>query len=733
MTGWSLTFKGLGRLAATGWGRRAAWAVLIPFLVLQLAAPALFDAPRFALFDSYQRLFTRDQHTDAVVIVAIDDQSLKKVGQWPWPRQIQARLIAKILEAGPAALGIDMLWPEADQLSPEQWLRHIGDGRLSAPAVSELQALPRHDDLLARTLAGKPVAIGVGIPENDGSHDSGRLAPFLQRMEPPAYLTAILEHAPGILRARLGTLLAGRDPREHLEDILPDFPFTTRSIAAFDEADGVGHGMLSVIPDPDGAFRRLPMVSLVSGRPAPGLELEMLRLAVRNPSADHVDLHLSSHGVESVSVGGLDIPTQEDGSIWVNFSQRDRQRFVSAVDVLEGRVPPQRFERAMVLLGETGLGRVDLRMTPVDQIQGVEIRAQLLENILDGTFARRPHWAEMAEAGLTLFFALLLILLAPSLRPRGGLILGAAVPLCLAGLGFGLWLHSRILLDIATPMIGQAAVMMALLSAGFAQADAQRRRLRLAAAKTAGELEAAHRIQAGILPSLASVAGDARFDMDALMIPARQIGGDFFDFFKMDNDHLFFAVGDVSGKGMPAALFMALGKSLCKSCALRGEHDIGAIINRSNREISRDNPEMLFITLFAGILNLATGELRFCNAGHDQPFLLRRGEPPHSLKGVGGPPLCIVEDFDYPEDSVQLKPGDMLCVITDGITEAMTAEGDVMGRARAEEVLAGLANDISAHTATKALHDAADDFVAGADASDDLTILAVRWNGPIAP
>jgi serine phosphatase RsbU (regulator of sigma subunit) len=229
------------------------------------------------------------------------------------------------------------------------------------------------------------------------------------------------------------------------------------------------------------------------------------------------------------------------------------------------------------------------------------------------------------------------------------------------------------------------------------------------------------------------MAGDPRFDLDALMIPARQIGGDLFDFFKMDADHLFFTVGDVSGKGMPAALFMALGKSLCKSCALRGETDIGAIIDRANREIARDNSEMLFITLFAGILNLATGELRFCNAGHDAPFLLRKGEAPHSLESVGGPPLCILEDFSWPAERFQLQPGDMLCVITDGITEAMTVAGAVMGRERAQTVLAALPSDTGPAAATRALHEAVDAYVAGAEPSDDLTILAVRWRGPTGP
>src|SRR5262249_43130130 len=148
-----------------------------------------------------------------------------------------------------------------------------------------------------------------------------------------------------------------------------------------------------------------------------------------------------------------------------------------------------------------------------------------------------------------------------------------------------------------------------------------------------------------------------------------------YDFFKVDERRLFFAVGDVSGKGVPAALFMALGKSLCKSYALRGDMDIGAIINRANREISRDNPEMLFITMFAGVLHLDSGEVHLCSAGQDPPFLMRRGKPSESVTSQGGPPLCVMDDFDYPTEALMLQPGDLLCVTTDGVAEAMNKSG----------------------------------------------------------
>jgi len=697
----------LARLVLGGWGRRAAWAMLAVFLLLQVLAPSLFDVARLNLFDSYQRLLGRDHHTDAVVIVAIDDASLRRIGQWPWPRQIQARLISNITGANPVALGIDLLWPEPDQQSPEQWLKHAGI--LSAPLIGELNALPRHDDAMAQALASGPIAIGIGIPSGDGTSDSGKLVPFRQVGEPP----------------------------ENLGALLPSFDKTLRSISALDDA-APGHGVASVTADADGTFRRMPLVSLISGRLAPGLGLETLRMAVRNPPAGHVDLHFANGRVRMVSLGALDIPAEADGSVWVNFSPHDESRFISAYKVLARNFSPAKFDHAIVLLGETGLGRVDQRMTPVGAMPGVEIHAQLLENILEGSLASRPDWTRTAEFGLTLVLAMLLILLFPLLRLQWQFVLGGIVVIGLAGLGLGLWRHAHILLDVATPAIGQTLVAIAYMGGGFAQADVQRRRLRqeleqrkLTAARTEGELEAARRIQMGILPNPAALKGDPRFELDALMIPARQIGGDLFDFFKMDDDHLFFSVGDVSGKGVPAALFMALGKSLCKSTALSGEQDIGAIMDRTNAEISRENPEMLFITMFAGILNLTTGEMRFCSAGHDAPFLLRNGQPPQAVEAQGGPPLSIMEDISYPTERFQLQAGDLLCIITDGITEAMTADGAVMGRARAESVLAALPPNVGAAAATKTLRDAVEAYVAGAEPSDDLTILAVRWHGVI--
>jgi len=687
-----------------GWGRQAAWGALLVFVLAQVLAPPWFERARLTLFDLYQTTQPRLEHASPVVIVAIDEASLKSVGQWPWPRQVTARLVTKILEGKPAAVALDMIMPEADRTSPEEWLKDAGDmpGVLSAA----VRALPKHDDVLARALAGGPVMIGVGgLRLNEAQTDNGPFVPF--RLVDPAGATTS-------------------------PPTLPSFNGALRSMAALDGA-ARGHGVLSVDADADGVFRRLPLVSVVANRLAPSMALELLRLTANAP---FVTLYAEADRVKGVGVGPLSLPAQADGSVWVHFSPHDPTRYVAAADVLAGKVEATALEQRIVLVGVTGLGLADQRPTPVGVMPGTEITAQLLENVLDGRLVQRPGWTRFAEPALTLLFGVLLIALLRLVSVPWQILMTVAAFAVLGAMGFWFW-RSLTLLDVATPAIGQALVFLTFLAGNSAQDRKQKQQLRrelearkLALAKAEGEMEAGRRIQMGMLPGAASVAGDKRFDLGALMVPARQIGGDLYDFFKIDERRLFFAVGDVSGKGVPAALFMALGKSLCRSYAARGTSDIGTIINLANAEIARDNPEMLFITMFAGVLDLATGEVEFCNAGHDAPYLLRKGAAPAPVVAVGGPPLCVVDDFVYATERLTLKPGDMLCVATDGVAEAMNGSGALLGAERTKQILAAIPADANANDVVDELYKAVGRFVDGAEASDDLTVLTVRWNGP---
>jgi adenylate cyclase len=210
------------------------------------------------------------------------------------------------------------------------------------------------------------------------------------------------------------------------------------------------------------------------------------------------------------------------------------------------------------------------------------------------------------------------------------------------------------------------------------------------------------------------------------MEPALEVGGDLYDFYKLDDRRLFFMLGDVSGKGLPASIFMAVSKALCKSTMLRaGDADLGTLMARMNAEVSRDNPGALFITVFAGLLDLDSGELHYCNAGQDNPWVVhaRDGRVTRLAEG-GGPPLCVAEDFDYGVGRRTLQRGDIVCIVSDGITEAQNGRNALYGTARVEGAMCGRT---SAREVLEAIRGDVRTFVGDSAQSDDMTVLAVRW------
>lgn len=187
------------------------------------------------------------------------------------------------------------------------------------------------------------------------------------------------------------------------------------------------------------------------------------------------------------------------------------------------------------------------------------------------------------------------------------------------------------------------------------------------------ELKIAHEIQMSMVPKIFPPFPDrSEFDIFAALVPAKEVGGDLYDFFMTDDEHLCFAIGDVSGKGVPASLFMAVIKTLFRATAGNGGTP-GEILARLNAEISRDNESCMFVTLFCGILNFRTGEVDYSNGGHNLPYHVFR-EGVSRLENSGGRALGLVEESPYVSGRIELGPGEALMLYTDGVTEAMDPE-----------------------------------------------------------
>jgi adenylate cyclase len=250
------------------------------------------------------------------------------------------------------------------------------------------------------------------------------------------------------------------------------------------------------------------------------------------------------------------------------------------------------------------------------------------------------------------------------------------------------------------------------------------------AARVQGEMEAARRIQMGIVPDATKTFADEhRLDIAARMEPAKMVGGDLYDFFMLDEHRVFFILGDVCGKGVAASLFMVVSKVLCKSVALRGDMDLAQLICQANLEISLNNPEMLFVTAFAGILDLRDGRLVYCNAGHEEPLLIAPGCSARELKGVGGPPIGFFDAYEYKTHHYRLAEEEFLCVFSDGITEACNHTLEEFGREQLISTLEETSASVDSKEVMETVCQAVLKFAAGAEPSDDLTIMVLRWKG----
>ena len=680
-------------------------ALLALLLMIELA-PDWFGLGfvRLAAFDAYQRWAPRARHSGPAVVVAIDDESLRQHGQWPWPRTWLAQLVSRIAESNPAAIGVDIVMPEADRLSPGRLPEFVPG--MGPDLVQRLTTLPSNDTVLARTLQSSRVVLGIAGLEAEapGPRRSVRRVPFRT---------------------------VGADPRP----LVRRFDATLHSAEEIDRVVR-GHGLLSVDPE-RGVVRRMPLIATVGDALVPAFGIEILRVATGGPM---VTVRTSASGVQAVEVGDLVVPTEPDGSVRVHFARSEPERFVSAADVLAGKVDRERLERKLVLIGVTAIGLSDYQATPVaDRMPGVEIHAQLLENIFDADLLGRPRSVVWAEAGLLLAGGLLLILVMPRASALASAALYALMVAAIVTAGALLYLKSGVLLDAASPSLALGTLFTSMLVVTLAETERHRQELRRQverqreeAARLAGELEAARRIQMGSLPDpTTAFPGDARLDLYAFLEPAREVGGDLYDFFPLDRDRLCLLIGDVSGKGLPGSLFMAVSKALYKSAALRGVGSVDAVMREADGEISRDNAEGLFVTMLAGVLDVGSGLLEYCNAGHEPLYLLPNGDRPLvRLADGGGPPLCVLDRFPYAASSRRLARGDAICLVTDGVLDAMSPKAETYGRARFEALLENVGRAASAAAIGEAIRLEVSRFANGVEQSDDMAILVLRWKGP---
>ena len=420
------------------------------------------------------------------------------------------------------------------------------------------------------------------------------------------------------------------------------------------------------------------------------------------------------------------------GLFYVSFTGNPGDYYdgVSLGWVVEGDVPPQYWADKIVLIGPYAAPLQDAYFTPInkgEQMYGVEFHANVIQSLLEGNYKNELS----DQLQLIVLFVLCAVAMALFLRLK--VIWGSAVCAGLILVGAGATFLLYHFGFITHPLwIPAAALVLYIAAMGihFAQAAKERQKLALKNERITAELSLATRIQANSLPKVFPPFPDRKeFDLYASMTPAKEVGGDLYDFFLIDDDHLCLVIGDVSGKGIPAALFMMVASTLIYHAAMK-ETSPGKVLTSVNNQICSRNPEEMFVTVWLAVLEISTGKLTATSAGHEYPALKKAGESFDLFKDRHGLAVGAMEGVRYREYTIDMEPGTKIFVYTDGVAEANNSKEELFGTDRMIEALRKGENG-TPQEVLQAVKQGVDEFAGKAPQFDDLTMLCLQYNGPV--
>ena len=433
-----------------GYARLLCLALLVGFVALRLLDPAPVEELRVRTFDAFQRFDPRVKKARPVTIVDIDEKSLAdpRLGQWPWPRTRIADMVNGLTRMGAVVIAFDVVFAEPDRLNPDIAADNFRG--LDETTREKLRTLPSNDRIFADAIRQSRVVLGEsGGPDVHSDLDK----------ELPVTGFAMLGEDPAPFLFKFGGLL--------------------RNVKMLEEA-AAGRGLFTIVPERDGIVRRVPMIMDAQGVRMPALSFEVLRIL---GGSGTIMIKADKSGIDSLVLQGLRlrVPTDSLARFWVHFARNDPSIYVSAVDVLDGRVAPEMISHKLVLIGTSATGLNDIKTTPVSPaMPGVEIHAQVLESALTGGFVSQPGYGFGLEFFAAMIAGLLVITIAPNLGPARLVAVGALFATFLVGTSWYFYQYHRQLIDFTYPLMSTTAIYLTLIFSSFVREQAQRRQIRSA-------------------------------------------------------------------------------------------------------------------------------------------------------------------------------------------------------------------------------------------------------------
>ena len=657
--------------------------ILILLITLKAINPSFIKSVSYLSFDLYQKVFVEEKDTD-VIIVDIDESSLGKFGQFPWSRSVFAKILDQLNTSNPKAIGFDIFFSEKDKQSPEEIIKSYD---LIPSDIAALQKLKSHDDIFAEKLKESKsitAVLGSNVPSHT-NYDRKAKARFLSK---------------------------GGDPK----NFTYSYPYSIGSLEKL-EKNVKGLGSISFLDQSDGIIRSLPLIVRFNKKIYPTMGLEMVRVGSKQKN---IFVELNDVGIKRISARPYKIESDPNGIIWIKYKKSQKKQYISAGDVYDGKFEKNFFKNKYVLIGASAQGLFDLVKTPLGvTIPGVEVHANVIENILDQSYLVRNPNTYIFELLFSIIIALLTFVLSQKIKPKLSLAIFFGNILLIIIIGFLIYKFRSELVDISYPIFIVTITFLAGLYFRFIEENKIALENLQKEAKLLKERELAAGVQKSLFPDI------SKFEnfIYAKNVPARDVSGDYFDVVRVNKEEYFFTLADVSGKGIKAGMYMAKASSIFRTLT-NLKYSLEKIVFGVNNELVEAKFKGMFVTAVFGKLNIVTGEMTFINAGHESILTFDQNKNYDYIKS-DMPPIGIIKYFTesmVKSNTINIKDKSLV-VYTDGVTEGYLKNGEELGAEGVQDII----NNISNITPKSIVESIEKELNWGAEKlRDDITCMAIN-------
>ena len=658
--------------------------LLILLITLKIINPSFIKSISFISFDLYQKTFTLKKDDSNVVIIDIDEESLGKFGQFPWNRTVFAKIIENVDFSKPKSIAFDVFFAERDKQSPEEI---ISAYNIIPSDVKDLQNLKDPDEVFKNQLSQTNTVLAVlgsNIPSH-GNYDRSPKAKFFSK---------------------------GGNPK----NFTYNFPYSIGSLEKLEESVK-GLGSISFLDQSDGVIRSLPLIVRFNEKLFPTLGLELIRTGTKKKN---LIVKLDEAGIKEINVRPYKIKSDPNAIMWIRYKQPIRKQYISAAKVFDGDFDESFFKDKYVLIGASAQGLFDLVKTPLGiTIPGVEVHANVIENITDDNYLTRNPQIYIFELIFSIIIAIITFLFSQKIKPKFSLAIYFVSIIFVIIFGFSFFLIRSELVDMSYPIFMLTITFLTGLYFRFIEENKIALLNLQKEAKLLKERELAGGVQKSLFPDISAYENF----IYAKNIPARDVSGDYFDVVSVNKDEYFFTLADVSGKGVKAGMYMAKASSIFRTLA-NLKFPLEKVVYGVNNELVEAKFKGMFVTAVFGKVNLATGEVTFINAGHESIMVFDKNKNFEFIKS-DLPPIGIMKYFS--ETMVKSKTMSLnektFVVYTDGVTEGYLKNGEELGAEGVQKIV----NNMKEVTPKSIVDSIAAELNWGAEKlRDDITCLALN-------